>query len=141
MFFLLALDGVVDVYVGVDAELLQVSIELIYTIVHLMSGIIKLSGQFSLENIHFSVFEVLLSRDIVGSDFLIAFPVLTTLILPIFHEFLILLQLATILISFPLLDGLNQSPLVICLSKRCVIVVFHRDFKFDQMTILHPLVA
>ena len=116
LFFFLALDRIIDVDICVDSELLQIPIELFDAVMHLRGRIVQLLGQLRLVYVHFSIFKVLLTSDVVSSDSLVDFPVLTAFLIPLFHKFLVLLELGTIFLAFTLLDRPDQCLFLICLS-------------------------
>ena len=141
LFFLLALDGVVNVDIGLNSKLLQILIELTDSVAYLRCCRIELPAQLRLVHLHLLVFEVLLTSDILGSNRLVRFPVFMAFLLPFFHEFLILPKFIAVISALSLLNRFDQILFLITLSKSSFISVFHSDFKPYVMSVDHFLIT
>jgi len=82
------------------------------------------------------VFEVLLPSYVFRPLILILLPVLPTFFLPLFHEFLIVLEFFPILLALILLDSGDKGFLVLGLSQRMVEEVLLSDFESDEVAVL-----
>lgn len=115
LFLLHSAHGIFHIHVLLNTQLLQILIEFTDAVTHLSSGFIELLRQLRLEQVDLTVFEILLPGNVVSPFLAVLCPVHGALLLPLFHEFLVLTELAAVGGALLLLNRGNQASFLLIL--------------------------